>query len=253
MISIKTPLELNAMKILGAKTDCIVSKLIEFTKAGVSTKQIEDLALSLFDTYGLSSAFYGYSGFPGQLCISVNEELIHGIPSASKIICDGDIVSIDCGLFDNGLYSDMARSFAVGSIDELKTDLLHVGYEALLRGMNAVRPGAAVGDIGYAVQSYVEECGFCVVKKFVGHGVGRDLHEEPEIPNFGVKGQGPRLRAGMTLAIEPMITVDSDDVYVDRDDWTVIAKDKKPCVHFENTIAVTVNGYEILTMMESNG
>ena len=248
MIIIKTDKDLSVMRDLGKKTAGVLDALVAFTKAGHTTKDIEDKANALMESLGVKPAFLGCYGFPGSLCISVNEELIHGIPRATKVIADGDIVSIDMGLKSRGWFSDMATTFPVGNTDALKTDMLHVGREALARAIAAVRPGATIGDVSWAIQSYVEQKGYQVVKKFVGHGIGRKLHEEPEIPNFGAPGKGPKLRKGMTLAIEPMITASDDDVYIAKDDWTVIAKDGKPCVHFEHTVAVTDTGAEILTV-----
>jgi len=247
MIIIKTDKDLSVMRDLGKKTAVVLDALVSFAKAGHSTKDIEDKATAVMAELGVKPAFLGCYGFPGSLCISVNEELIHGIPRTSKIIADGDIVSIDLGLKSRGWFSDMATTFPVGNVDALKTDLLKVGEQALAEAIAAVRPGATIGDISWAIQSYVEQKGYKVVKKFVGHGIGRKLHEDPEIPNFGSPRKGPVLKQGMTLAIEPMITASHEDVYVAKDDWTVIAKDGKPCVHFEHTVAVTASGAEILT------
>lgn len=248
MITCKKPQDIAIMRELGSKTAAIVSALIDYTKAGHSTKDIENFVNELMRKMDVSPAFLGCYGFPGSLCISVNEELIHGIPNKDKILVSGDIVSIDFGLKGSGYFSDMAYTFPVGEVDSLKSELMKVGKEALDVAIKTVRPNATVGDIGFAVQSYVESKGYCVVKKFVGHGIGTDLHEEPEIPNFGNKNEGPVLKEGMTLAIEPMITVDSDDVEIAADGWTVVAVDNKPCVHFEHTVVVTSDGVEILTV-----
>jgi len=235
------------MRDLGRITAEILDLTVENVRPGMSTKDIEEYAVRLMRERSVDPAFLGLYGFPGAMCISINEELLHGIPRPDKIVNERDLVSIDFGLKRGGWYSDMTRTFCVGEPGELAARLLQVGSEALQVALSAVRPGATIGDVGYAVQSFVESNGYCVVRKFVGHGVGREPHEEPEVPNFGKPGHGPVLKKGMTLAIEPMITVDDPDVEVLSDGWTVVSVDKNICVHFEDTIAVTEDGYEILT------
>jgi methionyl aminopeptidase len=247
MIACRNARDISAMRDLGRLTAEILELVVQSVRPGMSTKDIEDLAVSLMRERDVKPAFLGLYGFPGAMCISVNEELLHGIPSSDKIVREHDLVSIDFGLKRGGWYSDMTRSFSVGTPGELAARLLEVGLSALQEALRVVKPGATVGDLGHAVQSFVEGNGFCVVRKFVGHGVGREPHEEPEIPNFGKPGHGPVFKPGMTLAIEPMITVDDPDVEVLSDGWTVVSADRKLCVHFEDTIVVTEDGYEILT------
>ncbi len=247
MVKIKTPQEIKSMRELGKISSFIMKKLIKFIKPGVSTKDVENQANLLMRRFNVESAFLGYKGFPSSICISLNEELIHGIPSEKKILKKKDLISIDLGLYDGHFYSDCAWSFCLGRPPGLIKDLLKAGREALRRAIKVVRPQAKIGDISWAIQNFVEGLGFCVVKKFVGHGVGRDLHEEPEVPNFGKPSQGLELKEGMTLAIEPMLTVKSSEVEVLEDGWTVVSKDRLPCVHFEHTVAVTRRGAWILT------
>jgi len=247
MIACRNARDVTAMRELGRITAEIIEQVVQFVRPGMSTKDIENFAIELMRERDVKPAFLGLYGFPGAMCISVNEELLHGIPRSDKIIREQDLVSIDFGLKRGGWYSDMTRSFCVGTPGELADRLLDVGQAALQVALRVVKPGVTTGDIGHAVQSFVESNGFCVVRKFVGHGVGREPHEEPEIPNFGKSGHGPMLKPGMTLAIEPMITVDDPDVEVLSDGWTVVSADRKLCVHFEDTIVVTDDGYEILT------
>lgn len=246
MIEIKTPQEIRKMRRLGKIASWIMEKLVRFTRLGITTIQISELAENLMREKGVNSAFLGYQGFPSSICVSVNEELIHGIPR-QRTLKDGDLVSIDLGICADGFFSDMAYSFCIGKPSLLAKKLLSVGYRALLQGIKAIRPYVYIGDVGWAIQSFVESQGFSVVKKFVGHGIGRRLHEEPEVPNFGEPKEGPKILEGMTLAIEPMITVDSSEVKVLEDNWTVVSSDGKPCVHFEHTVAVTKRGCRILT------
>ena len=225
----------------------ILKKLVKFAKSGLSTKDIEQKAEALMAKEKVISAFKGYYGYPAALCISVNEELIHGIPRADKILKKGDMVSIDFGVKYEGYCSDMAYTFVIGRPTKDQRRLLLVGKEALRRALKSVREGAFLGDIGSSIQDFVEKEGYFVVRDFVGHGIGKDLHEEPEVPNFGRPGEGVRLKSGMTLAIEPMITQGSPQVKVMPDGWTVVAASGKACVHFEHTIAVTKNGCMVLT------
>jgi len=247
MVKIKKPDELKKMRKLGRMSSIVMRNLVRFTKPGISTKDIEHRANYLMEKLKVKPAFLGYKDYPSSVCVSLNEELIHGIPSVAKFLNSGDLVSIDLGLYNGEFYADTAFSFCLGKPLEIVKDLIRVGRGALSRAIKIVRAGATLGDVGWVIQSFVESCSFCVVRKFVGHGIGRDLHEEPEIPNFGRKGEGVRLREGMTLAIEPMITVDSAEVEILEDGWTVVSKDRKPCVHFEHTVAVLKRKAQILT------
>jgi len=247
MATIKNAAEIEIMHELCRKTANILQEIEKNTKSGMSTKDIEDFVLALLKGKTEKPAFLGCYGFPAALCISVNNELIHGIPKRKRILNEGDIVSIDFGLKDKGFFSDAATTFPIGEINEEKSKLLDVCSGALSEAISNVIPGRKIGDVSNAIQTYVEKKGYKVVKKFVGHGIGRKLHESPEIPNFGAKNTGIVLKPGMTLAIEPMVTIESDDVYIDKDGSTVMSSDGKPCAHFEHTVLVTQNGAEILT------
>ncbi len=246
-MKIKSPDQIKEMRKLGRLTASIMKSLIRFTRPGLSTRDIEDKAGTLIEKSGVKPAFLGYRGYPASICASVNEELIHGIPAEDKILQKADIVSIDFGLYNGRFYSDMTKSFSLGNPSELARRLLKVGRSALRNAIKAVRPDGYLGDIGWTIQNIVESAGFAVVKKFVGHGIGEFLHEEPEIPNFGERSEGVRLKEGMVLAIEPMVTVDSPAVDIRDDGWTVVSRDRKPCVHFEHTVAVAKKGAWVLT------
>ena len=235
------------MQRLGKIASRVLSNLVKTTSAGISTKDIEENARYLIDKFKVKSAFLGYKGFPGLLCVSLNEELIHGIPSPSRIVKKGDLVSLDLGLYNGSFYTDTAYSFSVGKPSKIAKELLSVGKKALVKAIKMIRPKVFLGDVSWTIQNFVESQGFCVVRRFVGHGIGQQLHEEPEVPNFGIKGQGVVLEEGMVLAIEPMVTVESSEVEILDDGWTVVSKDRKTCVHFEHTVAVTRGGARILT------
>jgi len=247
MIKIKSPEEIKLMRQSGKILAEILKKLVRFVRAGMSTKLVEKEAERMMQEKKVISAFKGYYGYPASLCISLNEELIHGIPREDKIIKGGDLISIDFGVKYEGYCSDMAYTFAIGKIDKTQRHLLAVGKEALRRAIKRVREGAFLGDVGFSIQEFVKKEGFFVVKDFVGHGIGKDLHEEPEVPNFGREGEGVCLRRGMTLAIEPMITQETEEVKIKEDGWTVVSASGKPCVHFEHTVAVTKRGCLVLT------
>ncbi len=247
MIELKSARDLDRMKKaceISAQAIKVAQSVLE---VGVSTAYVDDKVREYIVSQGARPTFLGYGGFPKSACISVNEELIHGIPSSHKIIKDGDIVSIDVGAFIDGFTGDNAATFAVGSVSEEAKKLLSVTKESLLRAVASAQPGNRIGDIGFTVQSYVESCGFSVVKEYVGHGVGRKLHEDPEVPNFGRAGHGVRLVPGMTIAIEPMVNVGGPEVEVLANDWTVVTKDRQLSAHFEYSIAITENGPVVLT------
>jgi methionyl aminopeptidase len=217
-----------------------------FVRDGVTTRELEDKAEEFIKNRGGTPAFKGYRGFPGSICTSVNEQVVHGIPSGLGLR-EGDILSLDLGVYYEGFYGDGAVTLPVGSISPEARRLLDVTEEALHVGIREVREGARVSDIGSAVQSYVEAKGFSVVRTFVGHGIGKTLHEEPQIPNFGVPGRGPRLKQGMTLAIEPMVNAGGYDVVILDDGWTAVTRDGSLSAHFEHTVVVTKNGARVLT------
>lgn len=246
MIVLKTDEEIFKM----AKACRIVAKTLEDIKSfivpDVTTKDIEKLAEERITSMGGVPAFKGYRGYPASICTSVNEQVVHGIPSGQRLR-DGDIVGIDLGVFLNGFYGDAAVTLSVGEISPLAKRLLKVTEDSLYIAIDKAKPGNRVSDISAAIQKYVESNGFSVVRSFVGHGIGMALHEEPQIPNFGVSGQGPRLREGMTLAIEPMVNSGSYEVAVLDDGWTAVTVDKGLSAHFEHTVVVTKDGAKILT------
>jgi methionyl aminopeptidase len=218
-------------------------------KPGLTTTDVESFADAYIKELGGVPAFKGYRGYPGSICTSLNDEVIHGIPS-KRVLQEGDILSIDLGVYKNGFFGDGAITIPVGQIAPALERLLRVTEESLYIGiMNAI-VGNRVSDVSYAIQRHVESHGFSVVKAFVGHGIGRELHEDPQIPNFGPPGRGPRLREGMTLAIEPMVNLGSHEVFVLDDGWTAVTADGKPSAHFEHTVLVTSEGPRILTKRE---
>jgi methionyl aminopeptidase len=219
----------------------------EYVKEGVTTAQIDREIKKAILSHGAKPSFLGYGGFPASACISVNEEIIHGIPSSNKILKNGDIVSIDVGAYYKGYHGDCAATFIVGNASEEANKLVDVTKQSFFEGIAAIGEGARIGDIGCAIQSYVEKFGFSVVREYIGHGIGRNLHEDPEVPNYGKSGYGPRLREGMTLAIEPMVNAGDWQVRVLEDKWTVVTKDGSLSAHYENTVAITANGVLILT------
>ena len=216
-------------------------------KPGVTTMDLEKIAVARLDELGVKAAFKGYGGFPCVLCASVNSEVVHGIPSPKRVLKEGDIVSLDFGAIVDGYYGDAAITVPVGAIDADATRLLAVTEASLHAGIAEVRPGATLGDIGAAVQGVVEAEGFTVVRDFVGHGIGVHMHEDPQVPNFGQAGRGMKLRAGMVIAIEPMVNAGKPDVMVLEDGWTAVTTDGSMSAHFEHSVAVTATGARVLT------
>lgn len=247
LIIIKTPAEIEKMRKAGAATRKVLGKIEENLKPGITTKFIDDLAFKEICSLGAKPAFLGYRGYPASVCVSINDELVHGIPRASRKINNGDIVSIDLGVIVDGFYGDMAATYGVGKISASAKKLLDVTRISLEKAIEQVKPGKRLGDVSYAVQKYAESKGFSVVREYVGHGIGRNMHEEPAVPNFGEPGTGPRLETGMVIAIEPMLNEGDWRVKVLGDNWTVVTEDGKLCAHFEHTVAVTKDGHEILT------
>jgi len=245
-IRIKDANEVDILRKAGRILSSIVVELQGSLTSGITTKDIDLKAEELIRRHKVVSAFKGYRGFPGSACISVNEGVVHGVPG-NRIVKDGDIVSLDLGIVYEGYYSDTAVTVAIGDISPEVRRLLEVAQASLLRGIEQARAANKLSDISFAVQSFVEMHGFSVVRDFVGHGIGRALHEEPEIPNYGRAGQGPVLAEGMVFAIEPMVNMGSHRTKVLDDGWTVVTQDGKPSAHFEHTIAITSNGPEILT------
>ena len=222
-------------------------------RPGVSTKDLDRLAEEFIRAEGGEPAFKGYRGFPASICASVNEEVVHGIPSAKRVLKEGDVISLDIGVRKSGFYGDAARTFPVGTVSEAATRLLEATERSLQAGIEMAKPDGRVSDISAAIEREVKRSGFSVVRALVGHGVGRELHEEPQVPNYGRPGEGPRLRAGMVLAIEPMVNLGGADVVTLSDQWTVVTADRQLSAHFEHTVAIGEDGPEILSLVEVNG
>ena len=252
MIVCKSASELARMRTANALVADVLGALKAMVLAGVTTLDLDAVAESLVRDGGAEPAFKGYRGYPATLCASVNEEVVHGIPSKRPLKA-GDIVSLDVGVLLDGFYGDSALTVPVGEISVTAAKLLSVTEQSLERAISAVRVGARVSDLGHAVQHYVEANGYSVVREFVGHGIGTKLHEEPQIPNYGEPGQGPRLAEGMVLAIEPMVNVGSATVKILKDGWTAVTSDGNLSAHFEHTVAVTAEGAEVLTRRSSEG
>ena len=250
MIIIKNSEQIAMMKKAGRITAEALLVAREAIRPGVSTKEIDAKIHDFIKKCGAIPSFLGYGGFPGSACISINSEVIHGIPSKKVIIHEGDIVKIDVGARYCGYNGDSARTFPVGNVSDEALKLISVTEKSFYEAMKVAKAGNRVGDIGSAIENFVISNGFSVVKKYVGHGVGKELHEEPEVPNFGKSGHGPRLYSGMTLAIEPMVNVGTADVRVLNDGWTVVTADGKLSAHYENSIAITDSDPIILTECE---
>lgn len=247
-IVIKTPEEIEIMREAGRILASILVELQSSLKSGQTTKEIDQITESLIIKSNVKPAFKGYRGFPGCACVSVNEEIVHGIPGDKKIY-EGDLVSVDVGIIYQDFYSDSAKTFSIGKVDPKLTNLLEVTEESLSQGIAQAIVGKRLSDISHAVQKYVEANHFSVVREFVGHGIGRGLHEEPEIPNFGSPNQGPVLKPGMVFAIEPMVNLGDWQTKITNDGWTVVTKDGKHSAHFEHTVAITESGPQILTQV----
>ncbi len=247
MINIRTKEEIEIMRRSNRLVAQVLGKLKEAIGPGVTTKELDQLAERLIKESGATPAFKGYRGYPATLCVSVNEEVVHGIPGSRKLR-EGDIVSLDLGVYLNGYYGDAAITVPVGKVSQKATELLKITEQALYKGIEQARAGNRLFDISHAIQSWVESFGFSVVRDFVGHGIGRNLHEEPQIPNFGPPHQGPRLEPGMVLAIEPMINAGGWEVKVLKDGWTVVTADGSLSAHFEHTIAITDGRADILSL-----
>lgn len=247
MIIIKSDTEIQKMRDAGRITALARQIASENIREGVTTKFIDQKVKSFIVSHGAKPSFLGLYGFPASACISVNEEVIHGIPSDNRVLQYGDIVSVDVGAFYKGYHGDCAATFVVGDTDEESKRLIEVTRQSFFEGIKYAVDGNRVGDISAAVQAYVEKNGFSVVRDFVGHGVGKDLHENPDVPNYGKPGRGPKLQVGMTIAVEPMVNIGTWRVKTLSNDWTVVTLDGKRSAHYENTIAITDNGVEILT------
>ena len=246
-IELKTPKEIGWMREAGQIVARTLSLLEASMQPGMSTWDLDQIARQELEKSGAKAAFLRYRGYPAVLCVSVNDEVVHGIPRKDKIIREGDIVSLDFGAVVNGFYGDAAITVGVGAISEKARELMKITETALVKGIAAARHGGRIGDISNAVQTYAESFGKSVVREFIGHGIGRRLHEDPAVPNYGPSGQGPRLAAGMTLAIEPMINDGGSSVRILEDQWTAVTADGSLSAHFEHTIVLTESGPEVLT------
>ncbi len=249
MIYLKTPEEIELLR----KSNVLVGKtLAEVAKAiriGITTLELDKIAEDFIRSNGALPGFLGYQGFPNTLCISVNDQVVHGIPS-NYALKDGDIVSVDCGTIIDGFYGDSAYTFCVGNVDPKVKKLLDTTKEALYKGIEQARHGNRIGDIGYAIQQHCQAAGFSVVREMVGHGIGRNMHEDPEVPNYGKRGQGLQLREGMVIAIEPMINMGNKGIVMERDGWTIRTIDRKPSAHFEHTVAIQKGDASILSTFQ---
>lgn len=249
MIYLKTPEEIALLRASNQLVGKTLAEVAKHIRVGVTTLELDKIAEDFIRSNGAVPGFLGYGGFPNTLCISVNDQVVHGIPS-NYALKEGDIVSVDCGVLQNGYYGDSAYTFCVGKVDEKVKKLLKITKESLSLGIDSAQHGNRIGDIGYAIQKHCQAAGFSVVRKLVGHGVGKNLHEDPEVPNFGKRGQGVLLKEGMVIAIEPMINMGNRDVVQEKDGWTIRTIDRKPSAHFEHTIAVRKGKAEILSTFD---
>ena len=252
MIQLKNSSQISAMMEAGRITGEALLVAREHVREGISTKELDTLIRKHIEKCGAKPSFLGYCGFPGSACISVNDEVIHGIPSEKRILREGDIVKIDVGAFYKGFHGDSARTIPVGKVSDEALKLIETTRNSFFCGVDALKVGNRMGDVGYAIQSCVEKEGFSVVKRYIGHGVGHELHESPDVPNYGTAGRGTRLCAGMTLAIEPMVNVGTEEVYELADGWTVKTRDSSLSAHYENTVALTSDGVIITTLVDKS-
>lgn len=246
MITIKSKREIELLKVAGNIVYQTHKYLQPYIKEGIKTKELDKLAEDFIRSKDATPSFKGYEGFPSTLCVSVNSEVVHGFPS-DYVLKNGDIVSIDIGACYKGYHGDSAWTYKVGQVDEKTEFLLEHTEKSLFIGLEQIKPGNRVGDIGYAIQKYAEEHNLGVVRELCGHGVGTSVHEDPEVPNFGIPNTGARLKEGMVIAVEPMLTLGSPRIFIHDNDWTIDTEDGSPSAHFEHTVVVTADGYEILT------
>jgi len=253
VIACRSSSELDRMRVPNQLVTDVLAELAAVVRPGMTTRDLDQLAERRIRDAGAEPAFKGYRGYPATLCASINAEVVHGIPSRERTVNDGDIISLDVGARTDGFYGDSAVTVAVGSVPDETATLLRVTREALDRAIAQVRVGGRLSDIGHAVQQWVEQYGFSIVREFVGHGIGERLHEDPQIPNYGEPGRGPKLAAGMVLAIEPMVAMGRPETRVLGDGWTAVTKDGSLAAHFEHTVAVTADGPLVLTAGEGQG
>ena len=250
MIQLKNPEQIKLMREAGRITGEALLLAGEKIRVGMTTYELDKIIRTHIEKSGAKPSFLGYGGFPGSACISINEQVIHGIPSMEKRIEDGDIVKVDVGAYFKGFHGDSANTFAVGNVSEEAKKLIDVTKESFYKGIEFAKPGMRIGDIGAAIQKHAEDNGYSVVRKYIGHGVGRELHESPDVPNFGTAGRGVRLYPGMVIAIEPMINVGTYEVRELSDKWTVVTADGKLSAHYEHTVAITEDGPLLLTKVD---
>ena len=248
MIIIKNDIEIEYMRKAGRLVGETLAKLEEVIKPGITTAELDKIAEEFILKHNARPSFKGYNGFPGSICASVNQEVVHGFPG-KRVLQEGDIISIDCGAVLNGYQGDAARTVPVGKISKEAEKLIQVTRESFFKGIEYAKVDNRLSDISAAIQIYVESFGFSIVRDFVGHGIGKDMHEDPEVPNFGRPGRGPKLKSGMVLAIEPMVNIGKYLVKVEANDWTVVTEDGSLSAHYENTVAILTNGPEILTLI----
>lgn len=249
MVTLKSKQEIDYIQKAGEVAALVHRELEKYISKDITTKELDEIAESVILQHGCRPAFKGYRGFPSTLTVSINEEVVHGIPRKKRKIKEGDIVSIDVGVIFKDYYADMAITYPVGEIDDCKRRLLEITKQSLYEGINQAIEGNHLTDISHAIQKHVEINGFSIVRELVGHGIGKQLHEDPPVPNYGPPGMGILLKAGMVLAIEPMVNAGGYKVRVKKDQWTVITVDKSPSAHFEHTVAITTNGPVILTRL----
>ena len=246
MITIKSEREIALLKIAGNIVYKTHQYIKPFIKEGITTNELNRLAEEYIIKQGATPSFKGYEGFPTALCISINEEVVHGFPSERKLK-NGDIVTLDIGACYKGYHGDSAWTYPVGEITDNLKHLLEHTKKSLFIGLEQIKSGNRVGDIGHAIETYAQSCNLSVIEELCGHGVGTDVHEDPDVPNYGTPNTGPRLKVGMVIAVEPMLTLGKPDIYLLDNDWTVVTEDKSPSAHYEHTVVVTQDGYEILT------
>ena len=252
MIQLKNPLQIKEMKEAGRITGEALIVAREHIREGISTYELDKIIRNHIEKQGAKPSFLGYHGFPGSACISINDEIIHGIPSKKRFLKEGDIVKIDVGAFYKGFHGDAARTIAVDKVSDEAQKLIDVTRQSFFEGISKFQAGNRLGDIGHAIDSYVVANGFSTVKKYIGHGIGHDLHESPDVPNYGTEGRGTRLCQGLTLAIEPMVNIGREDVREMNDGWTVKTADGTLSAHYENTVALTADGIIVMTQLESD-
>jgi len=249
MIYLKTDEEIELMRVSNLIVSRTLAEIAKNIKPGVTTIQLDKIAETFIRDNGAVPTFLGYEGFPNSLCISVNDQVVHGIPSNYELQ-EGDIVSVDCGAEKDGFHGDSCYTFCVGEVSEEVKKLLRTTKEALYEGIKNAVEGKRIGDISHAIQTYCESRGYSVVREMIGHGIGREMHEDPEVPNFGKRGNGPKLKSGMAIAIEPMINMGKRDIYIEKDGWTARTQDKKPSAHFEHTVVIRKGQADILSTFE---